>query len=279
MTSSSPPFGALEPTPWQERFRALARMLPENWLGRRLASVLLGPAGGRARRAYDVGIFGNQKARLHPFDNICEKRVFLTPQHWDARERALLAARIASHCDDDFYFADVGANVGLYTLFARSEAAKAGKKFRAVCVEADPDMRDRLSFNLAASGAAEDVVVLPYAATAADGPVTFSVNRQSRGLSRIAADGERMIEGRTLKTLLTEAPRIDAMKIDIEGHEYQALSPFFRDAPRALWPRLVIMEVSHEADGGPARKLLEEKGYRPVLETGLNAVLANARTD
>ena len=36
--------------------------------------------------------------------------------------------------------------------------------------------------------------------------------------------------------------RIDALKIDIEGAEDLALLPFFEQAARALWPRLVFIE-------------------------------------
>ena len=92
----SEPFGALSPSPAQERVRALARRLPANWCGRKAASLLLGPAGGRSRRAFDVMAFGSQKARLHPYDNICEKRVFLTPQLWDPAERAFLGDVIST---------------------------------------------------------------------------------------------------------------------------------------------------------------------------------------
>ena len=271
--TDDPPFGALRPGALEERFRGLARGLARNYAGRKLASLLLGPAGGRAKRAYDVEIFGSQKARLHPFDNICEKRVYLTPQHWDAAERALLANRIAAQQGDDFIFADIGANVGLYTLFARAEAQRAGRRLRAICVEPDPDMRARLAFNIAASVAREEIDILPYAATAAEGPVRFSVNRQSRGMSRIAAGGEIEVEGRTLASLLSGQTRIDAMKIDIEGHEYSVLEAFFRTAPRRLWPDLMIMETSHEAADKSAKALVLDKGYEIALENGLNSVL------
>jgi FkbM family methyltransferase len=268
----APPFGAMRPSAFNERIRALARRLPRNYLGRKLASLLLGLAGGRAKRAYDVEIFGVQRARLHPFDNICEKRVYLTPQLWDPEERALLAGRVAAHAGEEFIFADVGANVGLYTLFARAEAQRAGKAFRGFCVEADPEMRARLAFNIEASGAQDEVEILPYAATATEGPVRFSVNRQSRGMSRIAEAGEIEVEGRTLARTLAEAPRIDAMKIDIEGHEFAVLDAFFWTASQALWPAAIIMEISHEDPAAPVRALVESKGYRCALETGLNAV-------
>ncbi|MCA8893960.1 MAG: FkbM family methyltransferase, partial [Amphiplicatus sp.] len=244
--TGEPPFGALRPSPAQERARALAHQLPTNYAGRKLASLFLGLAGGRQKRAFDVEIFRGQKARLHPFDNICEKRVYLTPQLWDPQERAFLSQYIASLTSPDFFFADIGANVGLYTLFARGEAVLTGKAFRAICVEPDPEMRARLMQNVAFSDAQGEVTVLPFAATQTPARLRFSINRESRGMSHIAPDGEMEVEGRPLLSLLEGAPRIDAMKIDIEGHEHAALAAFFASAPRALWPRLLMMETSHE---------------------------------
>ena len=55
--SETAPFGALAPAPAQERVRRLAHRLPANWLGRKAASLLLGPAGRRARRGLGVRIF------------------------------------------------------------------------------------------------------------------------------------------------------------------------------------------------------------------------------
>jgi FkbM family methyltransferase len=269
-------FGALKPSPLQEYFRALGHRLPDNYFGRKAASLLLGPAGGRARRAYDVAVFGSQKARLHPHDNICEKRVYLTPQLWDPQERTFLAGAIAAHDRDEFVFVDIGANVGLYTLFARAAAMGAGRSFRAICVEPDPEMRARLNFNIAASGAADAVSILGYAATEGESPVRFSINHKSRGLSRIAEYGEIEVEGRGLAALLAPATRIDAMKIDIEGHEHAALAAFFREAPDDLLPRLLALETSHEAPARSARALAIGNGYRIAHQTRLNAILARA---
>lgn len=271
---TGPPFGAYAPTPLQKRMRALARALPYTYLGRKLASALLGPAGGRGPRAFDVEIFGSQKARLHPGDNICEKRVYLTPHHWDPEERAFLARAIQAHTEDLFIFADIGANAGLYALFARAEAGRAGRKLRAFCVEPDPEMRARLAFNVAASGAGEEIAIFPYAATAADGPVGFAINRASRGMSHVDASGALMVEGRSLFSIVSEAgvPRIDAMKIDIEGHEYPALEAFFAEAPAALLPKLIFLETSHETPGRGASALVLKAGYRVALANSLNAV-------
>ncbi len=124
-------FGALAPSFLQKRMRAIGHKLPPNYFGRKAASILLGPAGGRSRRALDVTVFASQRARLHPSDNICEKRVYLTPQLWDRAERALLGDIISNFGGRTFRFADIGANVGLYTLFARAEALRADATFKA----------------------------------------------------------------------------------------------------------------------------------------------------
>jgi FkbM family methyltransferase len=273
---SEPPFGALAPSPAQERIRALAARLPPNYIGRRAASLLLGPGGGRARRAYDVSVFRTQRARLHPFDNICEKRVYLTPQLWDGAERAALADFVASFAGREFCFVDAGANVGLYTLFARSEAQRIGADFRALCIEADPEMRVRLAFNVAASSAGSDVAVAPFAISDREGALRFAVNRESRGESRLDAAGALEVETRPLLSIVADAGlrAIDAMKMDIEGAERAALAAFFANAPAGLRPRFLILEVSHEAAESSALAVCVEAGYAVRLKTRMNAVLA-----
>lgn len=273
------PFGACSPSPTQEWFRSVGARLPNNYFGRKAASLLLGLAGGRARRAYDVDVFGTQKARLHPYDNICEKRVFLTPQLWDGAERQLLGDVISGFGGRRFEFVDVGANAGLYTLFARAEAIRAGAAFSAICIEPDQEMLARIRFNISASGADGDVSIVACAASDREGALQFAANLQSRGLSRIDADGDIRVATRPLLSIIREAgfERIDAMKIDIEGHEREALGAFFCDAPEALHPTLIILETSHAGDGKPAKELTLRAGYHVRLQTARNAVLVKGR--
>ena len=268
------PFGAFSPSPFQQRMRAMAHRLKPTYWGRRTASLLLGPAGGRARRAYDVEIFGSQKARLHPYDNICEKRVYLTPQLWDDEERALLREAIARSRGGTFAFVDVGANVGLYTLFARAEALRVNAALRGVAIEADPEMAARLQFNLAASHALHDITLFNCAASDEEKALRFTVNKKSRGLSRVDKAGALTVNARPLHALTAAAglDRIDAMKIDIEGHEYKTLDAFFKNAPATLHPAMIILEVSHEAEGASGAALAIKAGYRQRLQTKRNAV-------
>ena len=259
----------------------MAHRLPYSYLGRKLASLLLGPAGGRQHRPYDVDVFATQKARLHPSDNICEKRVFLTPQHWDPSERAYLASVIAAHASKTFYFLDVGANAGLYTLFARAIAGKNNIPFKAICVEPNPLMVDRLKFNIGASNASSDIQLMPYAATAENGAINFAGNADNLGMSHLEKDGDITVQGRTLFDILTEVsvPHIDALKIDIEGHEFPTLSAFFRRAPEYLWPAHAIVEVEHEQSPSSASDLFLSRNYREVLSTRMNKVFARNKAE
>ena len=268
-------FGAQPPSAFQERVRAFASQLPVNYFGRKSASLLLGPAGGRSRQAFDVTVFGSQKARLHPFDNICEKRVYLTPQFWDQAERTFLGDLISGFEGRDFNFVDVGANVGLYALFARAEAMRAGANFKAACIEADPEMAARLRFNIDASNAASEISLFNCAASNADATLAFSVNCRSRGLSRVDERGEMAVKARRLATIIDEAgfSRIDVMKVDIEGHEFRTMGGFFRDAPPTLHPTAIILETSHEEKEHSAEAIASGAGYRTHFRTARNAVL------
>lgn len=270
------PFGAFAPTALQSVVRRLGANLPPGYLGRKGASILLGMAGGRRKRPIDCVVFETQRARLRPYDNICEKRVYISPQLWDAKERAALARRISSTGPaEPFYFADIGANVGLYTLFARSIGAATGRSVKCLCVEPDPEMLRRLKFNLRQSNAATDVVVAPFAATDVARSLRFHIDAKSRGSSRIEATGKALVEGKPLLTLIREAgfPRLDAMKIDIEGHEIAALQPFLREAARELVPALIILETKKNERSSPATDLLIAHGYEPEFQTRMNTVL------
>lgn len=267
------PFGALAPTPAQDRWREIGSRLPRNYFGRKAASLLLGPAGGRARRAYDVEIFGSQRARLHPFDNICEKRVFLTPQLWDFSERAFLAELIARHEEPQFNFVDVGANVGLYSLFVRAETRRRGLALRAVCIEPDPEMRRRLEFNVIASQAEEEIKALAFAANSTTALLKLAVRADSRGMTRIDEAGDLIAQGRPLAELVSDFERIDAMKVDIEGHEFPTLERFFDTAPPAAFPRALLIETQHEKEGRSAFALAAARNYRTAVRTPLNVVL------
>ncbi len=264
------PFGALAPSPFAQSIRQAAERLPDGFIGKRAASLLLRAAGGKSRRPFDVTVFDTERARLHPYDNISEKRVYITPQFWEAEERAALANLIAQGTGP-FRFLDVGANAGLYTLFARAQARRAGRPFKAICVEPAAEMLARLRFNLAASTAESDVCVFDCAAGAREGASAFRTDERNRGESRLGAEGTRDVRVRPLAALIEEAgaARIDAMKIDVEGGEAAALKGLFDGAGERFRPRFIIAELAHS---GPLAAALGVEGYRETIRTRRNGV-------
>lgn len=267
------PYGALAPSPFQEAVRRRAADLSHTSLGKRAASLLLRAAGGKSGRAFDVPVFDTERARLHPYDNISEKRVFITPQFWEAKERAALAKFIAA-VNGEFWFLDVGANAGLYTLFARAAARASGRGFHAICVEPSPEMEVRLRFNIEASGAGAEARIVACAAGEIEGVTTFRTNARNRGESRLDPFGERQVSLRPLAAIVDEAraPRVDAMKIDVEGGEAAALKGLFAQAGDRYRPAFVIMELAH--GGVDAAEILKTEGYREILRTKRNGVFA-----
>jgi Methyltransferase FkbM domain len=80
---------------------------------------------------------------------------------------------------------------------------------------------------------------------------------------------------RTLLGLVEEHgfERIDALKADIEGAEDLAILPFMEQAPRSLWPRLIILESTPREWRRNCVTCLEEMGYVRHPEAVDNVVL------
>lgn len=241
------------------------------WRARRIALALrrvaIGLLGGEP---LDVERFG-ARMRLHPYNNVSEKKVLFTPQFFDPAERAILAERLPP----DAIFIDVGANFGAYSL---AVAAGCGRRARVVAVEPQPDLFDRLVYNI---GQNPFGTVKAVACAIADkaGELTLFIDARNRGESSLKIVGTNRgaairVPAMTLLDLVRSEgfSRIDAIKLDVEGAEDLVLEPFLRTAPPALYPHLVILEdgIGHWAVDLPG--LLTQKGYRLIHRTRLNLV-------
>ena len=261
-----PPLGAHALPPVLERLRRFGAWLGRGGLARRATSVIRRLCLAGRSDPVDLEPFPGQRARLYPRDNLSEKRVFGAPQFWDWTERAALAETMRA-APAPFHFVDAGANAGLYSLAVRSLGPA-----RILAVEPEPETLARLRVNLAASGASE-VEVAPVALGAARGVARIAAPAGNRGEAALGAHGAE-VDTVPLLDLLAGAgfARVDALKIDIEGGEEPVLAAFFRDAPRALWPGLVVIEAPRGAET-PALALLATRGYVMAGRTRLNAIL------
>lgn len=249
--------------------RRTVRIAPDSWRGRRLAMFLRRLAITLMRgRPLDVERLG-ARMRLHPYDNNCEKKVLFTPQFFDPQERALLKARLEPGC----VFLDIGANIGAYALFV---AAFAGPRARILAVEPQPDVFDRLTYNIA-QNPFHTVKAVACAVADKTGELTLFVDPRNRGESSLKIVGTNegaqiRVPAVTLMDLVRSEglTRIDAIKLDVEGAEDLILEPFLREAPAHLLPQLLIVENATDRWQIELPELLEAHGYREVGRTRLN---------
>ncbi|KQP40457.1 FkbM family methyltransferase [Methylobacterium sp. Leaf106] len=271
-SSAIQPFGTYAPRGLVARITDRTVTLSgKSWAGRRIGFFLRRLAITMLHgRPLDVERFG-ARMRLHPYNNNCEKKVLFTPQFFDPEERALLASRLKPGCT----FLDIGANIGAYALFV---AAFAGSGARILAVEPQPDVFDRLTYNIAQNPFG---TVKAVACAVADkaGELTLFVDPRNRGESSLKIVGTN--EGAQIRvpavTLLGLAQgegitRIDAIKLDVEGAEDLILEPFFREAPVSLHPRLLVIEDGTAQWQIDLVGLLEGRGYRQIARTRLNLI-------
>jgi FkbM family methyltransferase len=245
------------------------RRMPNRWSARRLAFALrrlaINTLDGAPVDTEALGV----RMRLYPYNNICEKKVLFTPQYFDPEELAALESRMRN----GFTFVDVGANVGAYSLFV---AAKAGPKARILAIEPQPDVFDRLTYNIRQNPFGTIKAVACAVADKA-GELTLFLDPRNKGESSVKIVGPSQAEtvrvpAVTLLDLLREEgfTKVDAMKLDVEGAEDLILDPFFRDAPETLYPSFFIIEDGRGQWQSDLPQLLEGKGYRLLVHTRLN---------
>ena len=267
------PWGAFAPAGLHRLLLALSHRVPRAL--RRLVFALRRPIKYGVHQPLDVLIWG-LRLRLLPRGNTSEVKLLFAPQLFDRDELQLLAQRLRPGS----VFIDIGANVGAYSFWAHCCTGGAG---RILAVEPDPEMRRRLQFNLDANRMA-DVTVCPVALSDQDGEGSLLVNPQQRGENTLVAaqaslaGGQRTVQKVRLQTLLAllnehGVTQIDALKIDIEGHEPPVLTHFFQHAAPTLWPGVVITEYKRET-AALIDALFVQRGYQRVLFNGLNQAYA-----
>ena len=243
-------------------------------LRRSLAKRLLRLSG--ARPPYDVEPWPGMKLRLDPRDNTTDRHVLSRDRVWSDEDAAAIERAATEAPDGRLHYVDVGANTGIYAAYVAQEARRAGAELSAICIEPQPVAVSRLKDNLAFSGIGPDAVrpvaVGPEGTLTLD--VSVSKNMGKAHARATDADGPVLkVPSRPLASLVAEAdwPRVDLMKLDIEGLEPDVLEAFFADAPEASWPGTILTEIVHDKAGRLAT-LLPDHGYRRVHADATDAV-------
>jgi len=217
--------------------------------------------------------YSGVKFRLHPWDNVVERKLVFGSKCRDCEEVHFLMEAL----NRDSIFLDVGANIGYYTCMLASRGVA-----RCIAIEPHPRTRERLNFNIKTNNFEHGVEVVPIAIGDSEGTVVLNTFSGDLGSSSLLRNKQQQPTCHTvpMKPLLhlcgeLGVQSIDAMKIDIEGFEDRALVPFFQDAPPTLWPRYIIIEHSHTSGWSEdVVPFLEERGYVAQKETRGNTIYA-----
>jgi FkbM family methyltransferase len=198
---------------------------------------------------------------------------------WEPHVTAWLQATLT----EGQIFVDVGANVGYFTLLGAQLVGPGGK---VVSVEAHPQLAEILHRNVVINGVYGYVTTHHRAAWSENTELEFHIRTNFAGNSSVGTiddaglarlgDTEQTVRVQAvlLDDLLSDLPRVDVMKIDVEGAEVQA----FRGLRRTIEanPGLVIMfewaraqiESVGDTPAGLA-ELVDGLGFKlRLLETG-----------
>ena len=265
-------YGTHAPSGLVRAVLAFTRRLPANWLGFRMSTPFRRLAiDWLTEQPVDTVRVGRAHAALSEPQQLREERAVHAADFRRASNATCWRRPIDASVGQErrFTFLDIGANVGLYSLFV---ATRGGAQARVLAVEPQPGIVERLQFNVRRNPGF-DVTVLPVAVADREGEIDLVIHQRDRAGSYV--DGRRpqrrrkgvRVRCRPLIALMQEAgfASIDALKIDIEGAEDLALAPFLRAAPPAS-------AAAPHADRGAAR--LDARSLRAVEAAGLCGIRA-----
>lgn len=268
------PFGTYCLPAWARFIVSICQKIPVGYLGKRLVYLLRKPVLLIKQQPIDAEING-ARFRLFTGENLSDKRLLCTPDLLDGEERRFFNEVIAPNG----WLIDVGANIGGYSLLV----AAARNDIKAVAVEADPELAERLSQNVSFSGFEQRISVLRAAATEIPGAVILNRDAVNRGKNTVTDKASQTssvaetieVEGLPLLDIMNrfQIERPDVVKLDIEGYELPVLKGFFENAQHDRWPKYIQLEQQRKEELNPAVRYAMQKGYRLIKRTRMNVIL------
>jgi FkbM family methyltransferase len=190
----------------------------------------------------DVQLWG-RNARLHLQSNYSEMKAVLNPTTYSSADFSF----IRKHLPAAGTFLDIGANAGMFSLFASSLLKRGGT---VLSVEPQPEIFSRMKYNMTEAndlGAEGIRTVLVQAAIGPEaGTAELAIpDELGQASLRTEVGGDKItVPMIPLGDLLKRegVARVDVMKIDVEGFEDAVLQTFFEKESRRLFPRAVLIE-------------------------------------
>lgn len=245
MTDDNSPFGKYSLKGTKKILYNICRTLGKGWLNQRFALILrkavLYDNTTPIIDAYTEGF----RIRYYPYDNLSDRFFLFMPQFFDVMERQFLEMTLSPEST----FIDIGGNSGFYSLFA-ANIIRDGK---ILSFEPHPEVVKRLTYTIDINNLSELISIKNIGVADENKMFHLSVNPTNLGGSSIVLSHKDkpdylkrtfQVPCRPLLHVLQEEgiEEIDLLKIDIEGAEHLALTPFFEKSPKSLFPKNIIIE-------------------------------------
>ncbi len=260
----SSPWGTHKPGLLQGMLIGLTRrtILQRGRLRHRMTNLITGMG-----RPIDV-TFRGCKYRIEGRNNLIEYGLLTRPSY-NGQEIDFLAEAVR----DGGVFLDIGCNIGLYSL---PLAKAAGPKGRVLSIDANPVMIQHLNYNAQASDL-NNVTGINTAVGGTSGRVDLNIRLDDVAIVSVVESDTGSVQMLPLEQIVAEAglTRVDALKIDIEGHEDQAMVPYLQSVPEALLPkRIVIEQVGKDQDYPGCAAEFARLGYTLRGRSKINSLYA-----
>jgi FkbM family methyltransferase len=163
---------------------------------------------------------------------------------------------------------DGGANIGLFSMFCRDAE-------RIVAIEPNPLVNRRLAENFRLNNVRGEVV--QKALSSEEKQIKMDLREGATVLSTVSADGNTVVEATTIDRLIEhyQLPRVDLLKLDVEGHELEALAGAAKSLQGHVIHRLFVEYVGQEKLDALDR-LLTGSGYKRTVTLDYNALYESA---
>lgn len=250
---------------WLATTKMLSRPA-RKWFRKRLARRFPGP--------FDIVVEGT-KLRAWPKENRCDRVAVGRGVLPEAAERRLIAPLLKP----DMRFVDIGANIGVYSLFVASQT---GDNAKILSLEPHPRTFAKLVCNRRLNGFGSIRPVNLAAAPSETEMMLFSDGGGNIGGASLLAEAAGgatsvAVKAKPLPEILDEYgfDRIDLLKADVEGFEDDALWPLFAESIlEPLWPTALLIETVHRPLWrNDLIAELRAKGYSVVGQTAENMLL------
>jgi FkbM family methyltransferase len=154
--------------------------------------------------------------------------LYVQEYDWDIGENIIqtrqyephVTAFLKQHLRERMTFVDVGANIGFFTLTAATQVGDSGK---IIAVECNPNNCELMYMSLHRNGF-HQVTIYPFAISDTRKLMSLSWGFSNGIVNELTKDDEEslIIPAVTLDSLLQNEPRVDVIKMDIEGSEAKA---------------------------------------------------------